>query len=93
MSEPRNFGLPVGQVTNRDPLSPTLYMRVGTRVGTITAHYQHVSPVNLPSPPVPQSTPLTAPVVKLPAVRFIPPLEQTVPLPEQPVYDIPKKSS
>ena len=46
MSESRNFGLPVGQVTNRDPLSPNLYMRVGTRVGTITTYYQHVSPPN-----------------------------------------------
>ena len=83
----------MGQVTHRDPLSPDLYMRIGTRVGTIPAYYQYVSPASLPSPSVSQSTPFTAPVVKLPTVRFIPPIEQTVPLPEQPVYDIPKKSS
>lgn len=96
MSESRNFGLPIGQVTNRDPLSPNLFMRVGTRVGTITAYYQHVNPSSLtPSLPTPQDSSQAAPVVRKPTVRFAPPLEleQTVPLSDPPVYDVPKKSS
>lgn len=96
MSEPRNFGSPAGQVAPREPLSPILFMKVGTRVGTITAYYQHVNPVPFssypPSSPTPQNSPV-APVVRVPAVRFLTPpaTEQAVPLPESSIYDVPKK--
>lgn len=97
MSEPRNFGLPAGQVANRDPLSPNLFMKVGTRVGTITAYYRHVNPVHFSSHPQSSPTPQNSsatPVVRVPAVSFlIPPAEQTVPLPESSIYDVPRKSS
>lgn len=37
MEYKRNFGVPSGQITDREPLNPDLYMKVGTRVGTITS--------------------------------------------------------
>lgn len=94
MSEPRNFGLPAGQVNNREQLTPSLFMRVGTRVGTITAYYQHVNPVNVPSStpnlPVLQGTSQVAPIVTTRTVHFASPPTGTVSLPDQPTYDVPK---
>lgn len=93
MSEPRNFGVPIGQVTNRESLSPNLFMRVGTRVGNITAYYEHVNPPNFkPSLPAPPTPPPIPPVIRKPTVLLLPPLEQTLPLPPTPTYDVPKSS-
>lgn len=59
MDQRRNFGLPAGQITPRDPLTPDLFMQIGTRVGNITAFYKHVTPVS----PVSPSTVTTQPTI------------------------------
>ena len=89
MSKPRNFGVPIGQVTIWDPLTGILFMRVRTEIGNITAYYQHQTPLSVP-PSLPTSQ--VPPVVRVPAIRFVP-LEETAPMPEPPMYDVPKKSS
>lgn len=81
----RNFGLPSGQVTEREPLTPNLFMRVGMRIGTITAYYEHVNPSNI------STVPVNPPAVRIPVIQSTVPLEQVKPIPEAPVYDIPKK--
>lgn len=88
MDSNRNFGLPSGQVTEREPLTPNLFMRVGTRLGTITAYYEHVTPNNFPSVPV-----NSPPAIRVPVIQATPPLEQTKPIPETPIYDTPKKAN
>lgn len=88
MDSKRNFGKPSGQITEREPLNPDLFMKVGTRVGTITAYYEHVTPC---VPVVSTSTTSPNPPVHIPIITTAPSLEQTVPLPPlPPVYDIPK---
>lgn len=89
----RNFGLPSGQVTQREPLSPNLFMKVGTRLGVITAYYKHLSlpsvPVNVNSStcPVP-----SCPVVNLPSLQNPPKVDQGLPEPEIHIYDVPKNN-
>ena len=36
MDSRTNFGSPSGQLVNREPITPDLFMKIGTRVGTIT---------------------------------------------------------
>lgn len=92
MDHRRNFGTTPGQLTDREPLNPDLYMRVGTRVGTITAYYEHLTPsTTIPVPIPPSANPPVPPSIRMPIVNVIPALcEQTVPI--QPTYDIPKKT-
>lgn len=93
MTEPRSFGVPPGQLISRDPIAPDLFMRVGTRVGTITAYYEYVNPPNtVPNIPKPQESPSIKSIVKIPTVRFAPAItEEVIPAPKSPVYDTPKK--
>lgn len=93
MDSRRNFGLPSGQIISRDPITPDLFMKVGTRVGTITAYYQHVSPntnTNITkslNPSLPN-----IPVVQTPSVNKIPEFEITTPLSDSVIYDVPKRT-
>lgn len=86
METRRNFGSPSGQIANREPLTPNLFMKVGTRVGVITAYYQHVpSTVTLTS-----TTNTSTPVVRSPVVNVIPELENSAPLSNPVIYDVPR---
>lgn len=86
MESRRNFGSPSGQVVARDPLTPDLFMKVGTRVGVITAYYRHV-PHNSGLPPSVNSS---TSVVRTPVVTKIPELETVKSMSEPVVYDVPK---
>lgn len=87
MDSRRNFGSPSGQLVNREPIAPDLFMKIGTRVGTITAYYQHIPPVsNLKYP----SKPSTVPSLQFSTVTKTPELESVHPITEQPVYDVPR---
>lgn len=37
------------------PISPDLFMKIGTRVGSITAYYRHIYPVVKPKPILPKN--------------------------------------
>lgn len=37
------FGCPFSKVVNREPITPDLFMKIGTRVGTISMYYQMLS--------------------------------------------------
>lgn len=87
MDGSRNFGLSSGQITEREPLTPNLFIRVGTRLGTITAYYEHLSPPNVP-PSVPVNPP---PVKRVPVIEATAQLEQA-PIPDAPIYYTPKKN-
>ena len=76
-------------MTFRDPLTAILFMRVRTGIGTITAYYQQQTPRSVP-PSLP--TAQVPPVARVPTVHFVA-LEQHLPMPELPMYDVPKKSS
>ena len=43
MDHKQNYGIPSGQLVEREPLDPNLYMRIGIRVGTITAYYEYMT--------------------------------------------------
>lgn len=85
MENKRNFGVPSGQIIERESLNPDLYMKVGTRVGLITAYYEHVTPSTSAVPPT-SSPPV--PPVRIPTITPAPALEQTTP-----IYDSPKKAN
>ena len=45
-ADKRSFGQTAGQIEpQREPINLDLYMKVGTRVGTITAYYEHIPSV------------------------------------------------
>lgn len=88
MDSRRNFGLPSGQIISRDPITPDLFMKVGTRVGTITAYYQHVSPntnTNI-------TKSLKPSLPNIPVVQTPKEFEITTPLSDSVIYDVPKRT-
>lgn len=88
METRRNFGCPSGQLVNREPINPDLYMKIGTRVGTIIAYYQHIPPrvtgFKYPSAPSTSSQPCVSAPPKLPELEHLPLI------PEAPAYDVPR---
>lgn len=92
MDSRRNFGSPSGQLVNREPITPDLFMKIGTRVGTITAFYRHIPPVsNLKYPSNSSTVPcVSVPSIQLPTVSKTPEVETVLPINEQPVYDVPR---
>ena len=53
---------------------------------TITAYYQHQTPLSVPPS---LSTSQVPSVVRVPTVRFVT-LEESAPMPEPPMYDVPR---
>lgn len=94
MDSRRNFGSPSGQLVNREPITPDLFMKIGTRVGNITAYYQHVPQVSSPTYPSKPHTldqpSVPVPKIQLPTINRTPAIESVTPFCEQPLYDVPK---
>lgn len=91
MDSRRNFGSPSGQIVSREPITPDLFMKVGTRVGTITAYYQHVQ-YNTNTNVTKSINTSNTSVVQTSCVNKLPELEITTPLPDPVVYDVPKRT-
>lgn len=85
----RNFGLPSGQITQREPLTPDLFMKVGTRLGVITAYYKHLCPLSAPVNQSNNNNP-SCPVVNVPSIQNTPKIDQSTSVSEIHIYDVPK---
>ena len=84
METRRNIGVPSGQIVSRDPITPDLFMKVGT----ITAYCQHVpqntSSTQFTNPSLMNSS--VSPAVKTPIVTKLPELESTTPFADTVTY-------